>query len=26
MIFDEFSLDLILQYEGKPSDITGTYV
>src|SRR5208337_4460757 len=26
MSFDEFSLDLILQYEGKPIDITGTYV
>ena len=26
MSFDEFNLDLILQYEGKPVDITGTYV
>jgi xanthine permease XanP len=26
MSFDEFSLDLILQYEGKPIDITGKYI
>ncbi len=26
MSFDEFNLDLTLQYEGKPIDLTGTYV
>ncbi len=26
MSFDEFNLDLVLQYTGKPIDLTGTYV